>query len=170
MTPRFGFRFPLEREIHGGGSGELGGYFRIEEMAQALQRGYATSATDDGHSDRGSRSHHGPPRKRGLCLPCRARDSVEAKILIKTFYGREARYSYWNGCSGGGREGLLQAYRYPDEFNGMNHQRSRQRGPQRVGIVACQSNFQGSGRIYPAYEVSDDSSRGSGYVRLVSMD
>ena len=45
--------------------------------------------------------------------------TVEAKRLIKAFYGREARYSYWNGCSGGGREGLLQAYRYPDEFDGI---------------------------------------------------
>ena len=45
--------------------------------------------------------------------------TVEAKNLIKAFYGRDARYSYWDGCSGGGREGLLQAFRYPDEFDGI---------------------------------------------------
>ena len=45
--------------------------------------------------------------------------TLKAKILIKAFYGHEARLSYWSGCSGGGREGLLQAYRYPDEFNGI---------------------------------------------------
>ena len=45
--------------------------------------------------------------------------TVEAKILIRAFYGHDARLSYWNGCSGGGREGLLQAYRYPDEFDGI---------------------------------------------------
>jgi feruloyl esterase len=45
--------------------------------------------------------------------------TVEAKTLIKAFYGRDPRYSYWDGCSGGGREGLLQAYRYPDEFDGI---------------------------------------------------
>jgi len=44
---------------------------------------------------------------------------VEAKSLVAAFYGRPPRYSYWNGCSGGGREGLLQAYRYPDEFDGV---------------------------------------------------
>ena len=45
--------------------------------------------------------------------------TVEAKTLIKAFYGRDPRYSYWIGCSGGGREGLLQAYHYPDEFDGI---------------------------------------------------
>jgi feruloyl esterase len=45
--------------------------------------------------------------------------TVEAKTLITAFYGRAARYAYWNGCSGGGCEGLLQAYRYPDEFDGI---------------------------------------------------
>ena len=45
--------------------------------------------------------------------------TVEAKTLIHAFYGRDPRYSYWEGCSGGGREGLLQAARYPDEFDGV---------------------------------------------------
>jgi feruloyl esterase len=45
--------------------------------------------------------------------------AVEAKALIKAFYGHPQRYAYWNGCSGGGREGLLQAYRYPEEFDGI---------------------------------------------------
>lgn len=103
------------------GSGGWGGYFSYEEMAEALQRGYATSATDDGHSDRGSAKFiMGHPEKFvDYAYRAEHETSVEAKILIKAFYGREARYSYWNGCSGGGREGLLQAYRYPDEFNGI---------------------------------------------------
>ena len=37
--------------------------------------------------------------------------AVEAKALIKAFYGRDAQYSYWNGCSGGGREGLIAGVR-----------------------------------------------------------
>ena len=45
--------------------------------------------------------------------------TVEAKALIKALYGHASSHSYWQGCSGGGREGLIQAYRYPDEFDGV---------------------------------------------------
>jgi feruloyl esterase len=102
------------------GSGGWGGSINYDDMADALRRGYATSATDDGHTDRGASFIAGHPDK-FLDFAYRAEHEmiVEAKKFIKAFYGREARYSYWNGCSGGGREGLLQAYRYPDEFNGI---------------------------------------------------
>jgi feruloyl esterase len=103
------------------GSGGWGGYFSYDQMAEALQRGYATSATDDGNSTRGSgRFIMGHPEKFvDYAYRSEHETTVEAKILLKAFYGREPRYSYWNGCSGGGREGLLQAYRYPDEFDGI---------------------------------------------------
>ena len=45
--------------------------------------------------------------------------ACEAKALIHAFYGSSPRHSYWNGCSGGGREDLLQASRYPAEFDGI---------------------------------------------------
>jgi feruloyl esterase len=103
------------------GSGGWGGYFSYDQMAEALERGYATAATDDGHSDRGSGKFIlGHPEKLvDYAYRAEHETTVEGKILIKAFYGRDARYSYWNGCSGGGREGLLQAYRYPDEFDGI---------------------------------------------------
>jgi feruloyl esterase len=102
------------------GSGGWGGAIAYDEMAAALRRGYATSATDDGHSGAGASFIVGHPEK-FVDFAYRAEHemTVEAKALIKTFYGHEARYSYWDGCSGGGREGLLQAYRYPDEFDGV---------------------------------------------------
>ena len=102
------------------GSGGWGGSIDYGELADALRRGYATSATDDGHSDRGARFLMGHPEK-FVDFAYRAEHemAVEAKALIKAFYARDARYSYWDGCSGGGREGLLQAARYPDEFDGI---------------------------------------------------
>jgi feruloyl esterase len=102
------------------GSGGWGGDIAYDEMADALRRGYATSATDDGHSGTGASFIVGHLEK-FIDFAYRAEHemTVEAKALIKSFYGNEARYSYWEGCSGGGREGLLQAYRYPDEFDGI---------------------------------------------------
>jgi feruloyl esterase len=102
------------------GSGGWGGSIAYDEMADALRRGYATSATDDGHTGHGASfivSHY----EKFVDFAYRAEHEMieEAKILIRAFYGRAPRYSYWNGCSGGGREGLLQASRYPDEFDGI---------------------------------------------------
>ena len=44
---------------------------------------------------------------------------VLAKRLASTFYGSSPRYSYWDGCSTGGRQGVMAAQRYPDDFNGI---------------------------------------------------
>jgi feruloyl esterase len=45
--------------------------------------------------------------------------SVAAKAVMKAYYGTPPRYSYFNGCSDGGREGLMEAQRYPRDFNGI---------------------------------------------------
>lgn len=102
------------------GSGGWGGSIAYGAMADALRRGYATSATDDGHTGSSASFVVGHPEK-FIDFAYRAEHemAVEAKALIQAFYGRGPQYSYWNGCSGGGREGLLQAYRYPDEFDGI---------------------------------------------------
>ncbi|HZP07149.1 MAG TPA: tannase/feruloyl esterase family alpha/beta hydrolase [Terracidiphilus sp.] len=102
------------------GSGGWGGSIAYGAMADALRRGYATSATDDGHTGSSASFIMGHPQE-FIDFAYRAEHemTVEAKSLIKIFYGRDPRYSYWDGCSGGGREGLLQAARYPDEFDGI---------------------------------------------------
>ncbi|HKT02810.1 MAG TPA: tannase/feruloyl esterase family alpha/beta hydrolase [Rugosimonospora sp.] len=45
--------------------------------------------------------------------------ALAAKALIAAFYGQQPRYSYWDGCSQGGHEGLTEAQRYPRDFNGI---------------------------------------------------
>lgn len=102
------------------GSGGWGGTIAYEAMAGALRRGYATSATDDGNTGQGARFISGHPQK-FVDFAYRAEHEtiLEAKGLIQAFYGRETRHAYWYGCSGGGREGLIQAYRYPEELDGI---------------------------------------------------
>jgi feruloyl esterase len=45
--------------------------------------------------------------------------TVAAKSIIERFYGRKQAYAYFNGCSDGGREGLMSVQRYPDDFDGV---------------------------------------------------
>jgi feruloyl esterase len=102
------------------GSGGWGGSINYEGMAEALRRGYATSASDDGHTSPGARFIMGHPEKFiDYAYRAQHESTLEARKLVQAFYGRPPRHSYWNGCSAGGREGLLQAYRYPEEFDGI---------------------------------------------------
>ena len=45
--------------------------------------------------------------------------SVVAKRILTTYYGRKPDYSYFAGCSNGGREAMMEAQRYPDDFDGI---------------------------------------------------
>jgi feruloyl esterase len=102
------------------GSGGWGGSIAYSDMADALRRGYATSATDDGHTGPSAAFVLGHPEKLiDFAYRAEREMTLEAKLIIQAFYGRSPRYSYWSGCSGGGREGLIQAARYPDQFDGI---------------------------------------------------
>jgi feruloyl esterase len=102
------------------GSGGWGGAIDFDGLAQGLRRGYATVASDDGHQGRSGSFALGHPEKLvDFAYRAEHESTVEAKALIQALYGRTSSHSYWQGCSGGGREGLIQAYRYPDEFDGI---------------------------------------------------
>src|SRR5947208_7016556 len=45
--------------------------------------------------------------------------AVKSKAIIAAFYDRAPRFSYWTGCSTGGRQALVEAQRYPDDFDGI---------------------------------------------------
>ena len=90
-------------------------------MVDPLTQGYATAATDDGHDGgAGATWAVGHPEKL-IDFGYRAvhETSVQAKAVIRAFYGRDASLNYFAGCSDGGREALMEAQRYPEDFNGI---------------------------------------------------
>ena len=45
--------------------------------------------------------------------------TVKAKAIVNAFYGNAPRLSYWTGCSSGGKQALMEAQRFPDDFDGI---------------------------------------------------
>jgi feruloyl esterase len=110
------------------GNGGWAGTISFGAMDLAVKAGYATTSTDTGHDEKkepgASFAYPGPKN------PNAARKVIDhgylsvhetallAKKIIHTYYGRDARYSYWVGCSTGGKQGLSEAQRYPEDFDG----------------------------------------------------
>jgi feruloyl esterase len=108
--------------LQGLGNGGFAGLIDTFELGAALQKGYAATATDAGHTgspiDAGWALGH--PEKiadfgyRGIHEMTRV-----AKALIQQFYGSAAKHAYFAACSDGGREALMEAQRFPDDFDGI---------------------------------------------------
>jgi feruloyl esterase len=102
------------------GNGGWAGTISYSAMADALRRGYATSSTDTGHSTPGGSFVTGHPEKFvDFAYRSVHEMAVVAKAVTNAFYRSAPRYSYWNGCSTGGRQGLSEAQRFPDDFDGI---------------------------------------------------
>jgi feruloyl esterase len=102
------------------GNGAFSGSINAAAMMTALTRGYATASTDTGHSGGGAAWALGHPEK-VIDFGWRAvhEMTVVSKQVIAAFYQSAPRYSYWNGCSAGGRQGMKEAQRFPADFDGI---------------------------------------------------
>jgi feruloyl esterase len=104
------------------GNGGFAGSIEYNFMAAALRSGYATSSTDGGHvgdSSDGSFALGHPEKVVDLGYRAVHEMTVVAKALIAAFYGDGPKFSYWNGCSQGGRQGLREAQQYPNDYDGI---------------------------------------------------
>jgi len=89
-------------------------------MVDALKRGYVTASTDTGHAGGSASFAQGHPEKViDFAYRSEHEMTVKAKAIVNAFYGGPAQFSYWNGCSAGGRQALKEAQKYPDDFNGI---------------------------------------------------
>ena len=102
------------------GNGGWAGVISYAAMATALAEGYATASNDTGHVGGNALFAIDHPEKL-VDFAYRAvhEMAVQAKALVTAYYGKPARLSYWNGCSTGGRQGLMAAQRYPDDFDAI---------------------------------------------------
>ena len=104
------------------GNGGFAGSISLSNIANQVSRGYAAAATDDGTSGppSGAPSFIGKPDVlidygyRALKVT-----TDDAKAIVAALMGQSPRYSYFNGCSDGGREALQEAQRFPDDFDGI---------------------------------------------------
>jgi feruloyl esterase len=102
------------------GNGGWAGTITYGAMARALRDGYATSSTDTGHTGGNASFALGHPEKL-VDYAYRAvhEMSVKSKAIANAFYGTDAKRSYFNGCSTGGRQALVAAQRFPNDFDGI---------------------------------------------------
>jgi len=102
------------------GNGGWAGFISYNALAMAVAGGYATVSTDTGHTgNTGSFAYGHPEKMIDFAYRSEHEMTVAAKAILTAFYGRAPELSYWNGCSTGGRQALVEAQRYPADFNGI---------------------------------------------------
>lgn len=110
-------------KFQGVGNGGFAGTLNRSGMAGAVRRGYATASTDTGHA-----SASGTDASWALGHPEKVIDfgyraihetAVAAKMAIEAFYGSAPKRSYFSSCSNGGRQALMEAQRFPEDYDGI---------------------------------------------------
>ena len=109
-------------KLQGIGNGGFAGLIDYYQIGAAMKKGYASTATDAGHtgSPIDASWAMGHPEKvtdfghRGIHEMTRV-----AKAVTQNYYGSNPKHSYFAGCSDGGREALMEAQRYPTDYDGI---------------------------------------------------
>ncbi|HEY2470610.1 MAG TPA: tannase/feruloyl esterase family alpha/beta hydrolase [Terracidiphilus sp.] len=109
-------------KLEGLGNGGFAGLIDTFELGAAVAKGYAAAATDAGHSGSpidaawalGHSEKVADFGYRGIHEMTRV-----ARLLIPQLYGSAVKHAYFAACSDGGREALMEAQRYPDDYDGI---------------------------------------------------
>ncbi len=106
----------------GRGNGGFAGAIAYAELAEDIRGGYATASTDTGHVgwvlDADWAVGH-PEKVVDFGYRAIHEMTLKAKLLMRTFYGKDAQYDYFASCSNGSRAALMEAQRYPDDYIGI---------------------------------------------------
>jgi feruloyl esterase len=141
---------PIEADWNGsfvasGNGGFSGSALMPQLMAyRALASGYAGAGTDSGHegaAEDASWALNNPVAIEDWAHRANHVTSEAAKQLMEVFYGRRPERSYFTGCSNGGREALMQAVRYPNDYDGIIS------GAPATGFTEVMSSFAWNTRV-----------------------
>lgn len=105
-----------------GGAGLNGGFVAEWFIAVTpMNEGYAVFSTDAGHdsAEDGKWAFGQPEKIKDYGYRANHVGAIAAKAIIARYYGRPAKRSYFHGCSNGGRDALIQAQRYPQDWDGI---------------------------------------------------
>jgi feruloyl esterase len=110
-------------KFQGIGNGGFAGTITYAGLVDAVKHGYATASTDTGHSEAVNTSaawalHH-PEKVIDFGYRAVHETAVAAKGLIAAFYGEGPKKSYFSSCSNGGRQALMEAQRFPEDYDGI---------------------------------------------------
>jgi hypothetical protein len=132
LSPEIGFEVNLpakwNRRMYMIGNGGLAGE-QPDDPGRASQRGTALTnafvmvSTDTGHNatkePAGVFAQRNPATAVDYAYRAVHLTAVTAKRIADAYYGSRVAHAYWNSCSNGGRQGLIEAQRYPDDFDGI---------------------------------------------------
>jgi feruloyl esterase len=103
----------------GVGGGGFAGSISYRPMAMRLNQGYATASTDTGHAEGAYDWLADDTLLRDFAYRAIYEMTSKAGVIVADFYDRPADYNYFNGCSLGGRQGLMEAQHFPDDYDGI---------------------------------------------------
>ena len=102
------------------GNGGWAGNIETGAMATGLAKGYAAASTDTGHKGGSASFVVGHPEKLvDFGYRSMHEMALKSKAIIQAFYSREPQLSYYQGCSTGGRQGLMEAQKFPTDFDAI---------------------------------------------------
>ncbi len=127
-TIKFETWMPLagwNQRFQGVGNGGFAGTISYSAMASALLGGYATGSTDTGHAAEpggtavANWALKSPERIADFGYRSVHEMTVKSKAIVNAYFGGQPKFSYWIGCSEGGRQAMGEAQRYPEDYNGI---------------------------------------------------
>ena len=114
----------LERQVRRRGQRRLGRRRFVPALAEQLRRGYATASTNTGHEagpalNAAKFAFDKPEQLIDFAYRAHHETALKAKALVEALYGKPAERAYFVGCSSGGYEGLMEAQRFPADYDGI---------------------------------------------------